>query len=247
MNPTTPRIAILQFDSDNPPGDLALFLEDAGQAFEVVRLDLTPLAALDDYHGYALMGGPMMVGDDLPWMQRVLERLRRNIAERRPTLGHCLGAQLFAHAAGARVGPCPHPEVGWIEVEPVISSVACNWLGEYASADRLSVFHWHLQSFDLPAGAELLLTRSEMPTQAFALGPHVAFQSHIEVDQATLIRWYGLQPDPQGCYPVGSIQSPEEAIAEAPTRLLSMRPLARVIYQRWLGNVRAYFEAGSKP
>lgn len=235
--PKRPRIAVLQFDADNPPGYLAVFLAQRGLAFDVLRLDLDPGVALDGYDGYALMGGPMMVGDDLPWMTRVIERLRRNIAETRPTLGHCLGGQLLAHAAGAAVGPCAHPEVGWIEVRPVDHPTARRWLGPLAERETLPVYHWHLQAFELPEGAEWILTRDEMPSQAFALGPHLGLQCHPEVDEPTLARWYQLQPDPPGAYRHGSLQTAEAALAQAPAKIAAMRALTERLYAQWLQSV----------
>lgn len=235
--PAAPRIAILQFDADNPPGHLAVFLAARGLAFDLLRLDLDPQSGLDGYDAYALMGGPMMVGDDLPWMARVIARLRQNIAEGRPTLGHCLGGQLLAHAAGARVGPCAHPEVGWIDVKPVGHATARRWLGPLADQATLPVYHWHLQAFALPDGAEWILTRDEMPSQAFALGPHLGLQCHPEVDEPTLARWYQLQPDPRGAYGHGTLQTADEALAQAPAKIAAMRMLTHRLYGQWLQEV----------
>ncbi len=232
--PKRPRIAVLQFDADNPPGYLAVFLAQRGLAFDILRLDLDPGVALDGYDGYALMGGPMMVGDDLPWMTPVIARLRRNLAETRPTLGHCLGGQLLAHAAGAAVGPCAHPEVGWIEVKPVDHPTTRRWLGPLADCKTLTVYHWHLQAFGLPDGAEWILTRDEMPSQAFALGPHLALQCHPEVDVPTLARWYQLQPDPPGAYRHGTLQRADEAMAQAAKNISAMRALTHRLYAQWL-------------
>ena len=56
-----------------------------------------------------VMGGPMGVGDVVdaryPFLAREIILLREAIARDRPVLGICLGAQLLAAAAGARVYP----------------------------------------------------------------------------------------------------------------------------------------------
>lgn len=236
----TPKIAILQFDADNPPGFLATWLRTQDQPFEVLRLDLSPQVTLDGYDGYALMGGPMMVGDDLPWMKRVIEQLWRNLEDECPVLGHCLGGQLLAHAAGAKVGPCPHPEVGWVDVVPAKNPAAQAWLGEHAQHASVPVYHWHLHSFELPTGADLLLTRPEMPHQAFALGPHLGFQSHLEVDETTLTHWYRAQPDPVGAYRIGTIQTATEALKQAPQKIAHMRRLSGHAYGHWLKKIRHF-------
>lgn len=235
-----PRIAILQFDADNPPGYLGRWLAKQGLPFDLLRLDRNPEVELSGYDGYALMGGPMMVGDELPWMQRVIEQLRRNLDDGCPTLGHCLGGQLLAHAAGAAVGPCAHPEVGWVDVSPADNAIALDWLGSHATRATMPVYHWHLHSFDLPVDAELLLTRPEMPNQAFALGPHLGFQSHLEVDEVTLATWYRAQPDPEGTYRTGTLQPAASALAQAPQKIRDMRRLSAHTYSRWSEGVERF-------
>lgn len=230
----------MQFDPDNPPGYLGLWLVEQGQPFDILRLDLSPEAELSGYDGYALMGGPMMVGDDLPWMPRVLDQLRRNLDDDCPVLGHCLGGQMLAHAAGGSVGPCPHPEVGWVDVRPADNPLALGWLGPHATRATMPVYHWHLHSFELPAGAELLLTRPEMPNQAFLLGSHLGFQSHLEVDYDTLATWYRAQPDPQGAYRIGTLQPAESALAQAPLKIAEMRRFSRHAYSRWAESIRRF-------
>jgi GMP synthase (glutamine-hydrolysing) len=55
------------------------------------------------------MGGPMGVGDvddpRYPFLAPEIALIREAIARDRPVLGICLGAQLIAAAAGARVYP----------------------------------------------------------------------------------------------------------------------------------------------
>ena len=82
------------------------------------------------------------------------------VAADRPVLGICLGAQLLAHAAGAKVypntrpgatpdaPPIPAPEIGWGPVsfpfpggtEPIA----------FGLGDGVPMFHWHFDTFDLP-------------------------------------------------------------------------------------------------
>ena len=58
-----------------------------------------------DYSGLVIMGGPMNVDqtDRYPYLAAEVEWLRTAVADELPTLGVCLGAQLLAKAAGARV------------------------------------------------------------------------------------------------------------------------------------------------
>src|SRR5919198_166375 len=55
--------------------------------------------------------------DRHPWLREENVLLQRLLRQRIPVLGVCLGAQLLAKAAGARVFRAPDPEIGWFEVE----------------------------------------------------------------------------------------------------------------------------------
>jgi GMP synthase-like glutamine amidotransferase len=48
-----------------------------------------------------MMGGPMSVNDDLPWIEPLLALIRQAQASAIPMLGHFLGGQLIAKALGA--------------------------------------------------------------------------------------------------------------------------------------------------
>jgi GMP synthase-like glutamine amidotransferase/putative methionine-R-sulfoxide reductase with GAF domain len=123
------------------------------------------------------MGGPMSVNDEtaLPWLRPEKAFVRDVIERRIPTLGVCLGAQLIASALGGRVYPNRDKEIGWFEVEATADG---SLLGLPATLD---VFHWHGETFDLPAGAVRLARSRACQNQAFSLGHHViALQFHLE-------------------------------------------------------------------
>jgi GMP synthase (glutamine-hydrolysing) len=138
-----------------------------------------------------VMGGPMGVGDaDRPpfaFLKQEIELLRQRIDEDSPALGICLGAQLLAHSAGARVYPMiegkdatAEYEVGWAPVrfhredgEDVLTEVP----------SEVHVLHWHGDTFDLPSGAKLLASSAVCRNQGFRLGRRVfGLQFHCEVD-----------------------------------------------------------------
>lgn len=63
-----------------------------------------------------VLGGPMGAFDEprYPFLARELELVRARLANRAPTLGICLGAQLIARALGANVYPVAGgPEIGF--------------------------------------------------------------------------------------------------------------------------------------
>jgi GMP synthase (glutamine-hydrolysing) len=136
-----------------------------------------------------LLGGPIGAyqDDDYPMLRPILAMLERRIAADLPTLGICLGAQLIARAAGARVYPGHGKEIGWA---PITLTEA----GRRSPLHHLSstpVLHWHGDTFDLPRGAALLASSAMYENQAFALGANVlGLQFHPEVAEENLERWY---------------------------------------------------------
>jgi GMP synthase-like glutamine amidotransferase len=108
-------------------------------------------------------------------------------------LGVCLGAQLLAKAAHARVFPASEPEIGWHEVELTRAAADDPVLGELPP--RFDAFQWHYYAHDLPAGAEEL-ARNRVCTQAFRLGERIwGVQFHPEVTLAQVEQWIDEEPE----------------------------------------------------
>jgi GMP synthase (glutamine-hydrolysing) len=185
--------------------------------------DGVPSAA--DAEGFIFMGGPMSVNDNLPYISRELQLVQDAVARGKPVLGVCLGSQLIAKALGSRVYKNPVKEIGWFNVR----------FSEAARADRLFaglngpelVFHWHGETFDLPAAAELLASSDACRHQAFRVGTNVyGLQFHLEVTPEMIADWC-LQDE--NC---GDMHEIERAID--PQRNASrLRELSRQIFGRW--------------
>jgi len=131
------------------------------------------------------MGGPMSVNDEgmLPWLVPEKRFVREAAATGIRILGVCLGAQLIASALGAAVYPNPVKEIGWFPVHATesVPEFACRFPRE------ATVFHWHGETFDLPAGATLLATSDACRNQAFQVGRNVvALQFHLEITPASV-------------------------------------------------------------
>src|SRR3954471_4684283 len=166
IEPHMSRAIILQHVPHETPGRIVPVFRDFGIPIEVRCLykgDEVP-TDLDELRVLVVLGGPMGVGDvggeKYPFLATEIETLRRLVAAARPVLGICLGAQLLAHAAGAKVypnarpGPTPQdpttpmPELGWHPVtfpfpggtEPIV----------FGMVDGAPMFHWHYDTFDLP-------------------------------------------------------------------------------------------------
>ncbi len=111
---------------------------------------LPPIANFDML---VIMGGPMSVNDEVvhPWLVGEKRFINQVIQAGKMVLGICLGAQLIASVAGARVYPADHQEIGWFAVEK--TRAARQAAVGRALADKAEVFHWHGETFDLPDGA----------------------------------------------------------------------------------------------
>ncbi|WP_353228341.1 glutamine amidotransferase [Novosphingobium sp.] len=127
-----------------------------------------------------MMGGPMGVYEQAqhPWIACQMRRLARRLAADRPTLGVCFGAQMIAAALGSRVYPGGTREIGF---HPVTVHDPDSPLRHVVD---VPVLHWHGDTFDLPAGTQLLASSAAYPHQAFRRGRNLlALQFHGEMDE----------------------------------------------------------------
>jgi GMP synthase (glutamine-hydrolysing) len=187
---------VLQHADFEGPARIADLLTSAGYAVEVRSLhrgDAVP-ERMDRESLLIVMGGSMGVGDvgrpEVPFLQDEVRLLRQRIDEDSPVLGVCLGAQLLAHAAGARVYPMAARggmaalEVGWGPVRFHHESGDDTLAGLPPEAP---VLHWHGDMFDIPAGAKLLASSAICPHQAFRVGRRLfGLQFHCEVGKGSV-------------------------------------------------------------
>ena len=193
------RLVVLQHAPHEGPSRVKSAFERAGFEAEVLRLDLgvavpkTP----DGMDALLVLGGSMGVNDrddpKYPFLAPEIALLERAIERDFPTLGVCLGAQLLAAAAGARVYPNAPAgavvrEVGWGAVhftksaaeEPVLDGLDASEI----------VLHWHGDTFDLPRGATLLASTLHCQSQMIRLKTRLfGVQFHPEVDESDILRW----------------------------------------------------------
>jgi len=174
------KALILQHVPFETPGRIIPVFRDFGIPTEVRHLyrgDEVPTTSsdLDEIRILIVMGGPMGVpdvgGEKYPFLAKELELLKTFVALDKPVLGICLGAQLLAAAAGAKVypnvkpvPPAPPPkegetpppkpppelwpEFGWAPVTfPFPGGTEPIVMG---MVDGTPMFHWHNDTFDLP-------------------------------------------------------------------------------------------------
>ena len=229
-------VLILQHLVDDGPAYLGDWLVQQGAPMDLrcTEAGVAFPSSLGDVRALAVLGGAMSANDDLPSLrqteQLILQAMDRGI----PVIGHCLGGQLMARALGGRVGPSIAPEIGWLPIERLAGAAADDWFGPEPLP---VVFQWHYEAFTLPDGAQPLARSPACAVQAFALGPHLAMQFHVEQDAAKLARWTqvheGEYPRAQRQHPA-TVQSPETMLAGAAQRLEQQQALAARLYRRWL-------------
>lgn len=147
--------------------------------------DASPaLPEVDDFDLLVVLGGPMSVNDEdaLPWLVEEKRFIARVMQSGKPVLGICLGAQLIANVLGAKVYAAKQKEIGWFPVEAVPHDA-----GAFRFADRMKVFHWHGETFDLPPGAVHLARSCVCENQSFQIGANViGLQFHLETTPESL-------------------------------------------------------------
>ena len=148
-----------------------------------------PPRPVDSYDAVMVFGGAMHADQDdtHPWLRDETMLLQELLDRGVPVLGVCLGAQLLAKAAHARVYAAEDSEIGWYEVELTDAAGEDPVFG--ALPERFDAFQWHYYTYGVPAGG-VELARSALCTQAFRLGESVwGVQFHPEVTGPQVESW----------------------------------------------------------
>ena len=230
-------VAIFRHSPTEGPAYFATYLEAAGVPWTLIRLDEgEPVPTRpEDYAGIGFMGGPMSVNDPLPWVEPVLALIRGAVKSGVPVIGHCLGGQLMSRALGGTVSRNPVKEIGWGEVtiEPVPE--VSRWFGELR---HFRSFHWHGETFTIPPGAVRLAGSAWCGNQAFALGPHLGMQCHIEMTPE-LIRTWCQDWESELLGRTGpSVQTPQQMLEAVDEKVAALRVVSDRLYDCWIAGLK---------
>lgn len=181
-------ITLFQHGKDEGPGLIESILTGRGDSYEIMHLYETNEVTFTDCTHLVILGGIMSVHDEreYPFLREEKKIIRDFISAGRPVLGICLGAQLIAAAMGARVFPSGE-EKGWY---PVHQTDGCF----DSLPTTFTVFQWHNETFDLPAGAHLICTGDLVRHQMFSTGTGLGVQFHMEVTADIIDRWTEHEP-----------------------------------------------------
>jgi len=230
-------VAIFRHSATEGPAFFAEYLDAQQIPWQLMAFDegaVVPQCA-EDFAGLVFMGGPMSVNDDLPWIEPVLQLICQAVDKDIPVLGHCLGSQLMCRALGGQVMRNSVKEIGWGAVTIAQTPIARHWFG---STERFDAFHWHGETWSLPADAQLIAGSEVCAHQAFALGPHLGMQFHIEMTEPVIRRWCYDGAAEIAANSVPSVQSAPTIVENIPHKLPALNQMAVQVYKTWVTGLR---------
>ena len=228
-------VLILQHQTPERPAYLATWLTQHGIPYETHNAGSEQQfpASIEPYSALAVMGGGMSANDPLLSNRQAEILILQAMRLDRPVIGHCLGGQLMARALGGTIGASPEPEIGWQSIEYTDAPETSTWFG---STPTPIVIQWHYETFSIPAGATRLAGSAACPNQAFAIGPHLAMQFHIEMDEIKAREW-AQEEDPKWASAraqYASVQDRDSIVNGIEPNLAQHQATADHIYRTWL-------------
>ena len=192
------RLLVLQHLEIEGPGLFEQFAKERDFKIKIIRLykkDNLPQTKKGDL--ILIMGGPMGVkdigSDRYPWLKLERNFIKRELENKIPIIGVCLGAQLLASAAGGDIEvlkygspPKALPEIGWSKIFIDKSNKNFKELFE----DPFHVLHWHGDRILLPNKAVLIASSARCKEQFFRIGNFAyGLQFHIETTGVMINKW----------------------------------------------------------
>lgn len=169
-------------------------IEGSGYLGELLKNDRFEITSVNakheslpktDFSMIVILGAPESANDDLPYLIEEQKLIKDSVDKNIPVLGICLGSQLIAKTFGASVYRGPKTEIGFYH-DLKIDNNSKLFSG---MTDPFTVFHWHGDTFDLPAGSIRLVFSEYYPNQAFQYKSAIGLQFHLEVNEEMVNSW----------------------------------------------------------
>lgn len=183
-----PKVLIVLHQETSSPGRVGDALVRRGYALDIRRPrygDPLP-TTMAGHAGAVIFGGPMSANDIDDYVKTEIDWLSVPLAEEKPYLGICLGAQMLVKHLGGTVSPhhAGMAEIGYYKLQP--TEAGRRLLTEWPA----HVYQWHREGFDVPRGADLLASGEMFENQAIRVGPAAyGIQFHPELTWAMMNRW----------------------------------------------------------
>lgn len=187
MAKARPKILTVLHQERSSCGRVGMLLEEMGYELDIRRPPLGDELpkTMQEHKGAIIFGGPMSANDNDEFVTRETNWIDVPLAEDKPFLGICLGAQMLSKNLGGSVS-ANDKEFAEIGYYPLEATEAGKQIMDWPSM----VYQWHREGFSLPKGAELLATSNEYPNQAMRYGKNAyGVQFHSELTFQMLYRW----------------------------------------------------------
>ena len=178
-------------------GVFSKILNENNISYQYIKLyEEEEIPNLNDYSAIIILGGPMNVYEErkYPFLKKENSSIKEALKINKPMLGICLGAQIIARAAGAKVYPAKRKEIGWFTLNLTTGGIEND---VFRGLERqFTVFQWHGDTFDIPSGSIRLAKSNLFPNQAFSIGKTTyALQFHLEVTKKMILEWVNRYED----------------------------------------------------
>jgi GMP synthase-like glutamine amidotransferase len=182
------NIQVFQNISFEGPAFIEEIAEKNGYGLHVTRLfdGENPLPPTD-YDMLVIMGGPMNIYEEseYPWLINEKKAIEQAINSEKIVFGICLGAQLLADILGAEVYKNEEREIGWFPVHRMDTETDDKHLSFLP--DKMTVFHWHSETFRIPGNAVRIYSSEATENQSFIYENKVlAMQFHLEMKKSSI-------------------------------------------------------------
>jgi GMP synthase (glutamine-hydrolysing) len=183
-------LLIIQNHPIESAGRINTFLDEQSIPYETIHpYNGDQFPDLDSHSAIITMGCPTPVSEfqSQEWSRNLFDYLDLIFEKQKSYLGLCYGSQIMAANRGASVLPNDGKEIGVYQVTLNADGKADPLFAGFP--ETFPVFHWHGDTFGIPAHGKLLARGEICANQALRCGRAVGLQFHLEADLDKLPTW----------------------------------------------------------